>query len=206
MAETKSTKERLNTAVKVSAKDLTSGEYIEEGKKKLVKLKEKGTVSKVRILGTIVDKYVADDKNYGHLVLGDSTDTIRLKFFSENISTLENFEEGDLVDVIGFVDSYQDEVYVNPDIINKLEDPNWELLRNLELSELEEGEGEEEEDISDIVLEKIRELDSGEGASFNELLEELNTYGNNKVVDTVRELMFKGEVFEPKKERLKIVE
>ncbi len=67
---------------------------------------------------------------------------------------MEEFEVGDLVTVIGKVREYEGEVHLVPEVIREVEDPNWELLRELEILEkrekmLEEGkkpEFEEEEE------------------------------------------------------------
>ncbi len=198
-------KKRLKTAVKVSAEDLVNGEYKEEGKTSFVETK-RGKVSKVRILGTIVDKFISEEKNYGFAVLDDSTETIRLTFFKEDLSKLKKLNKGDIIDSIGYVGMYRKELYVNPKIVKEIKNPNWELLRNLELKGAEESESKPDVDISDLVMKKIKKMDSEEGASLEKLLKELNTYEDKKVIDTVRELMFKGELFEPKKGVLKPIE
>ncbi|MCD6274667.1 MAG: hypothetical protein J7J15_01390 [Candidatus Aenigmarchaeota archaeon] len=103
-------------------------------------------ISRVRVLATVIDKFVSEDGNYATLTLDDTTDTIRCKIFmnsnfSDNISrqnlidleTLENIEKGDLIDVIGKIREYNEERYIQPEIIVKIEDPNFEVLRKLEI-------------------------------------------------------------------------
>ncbi|MFO7872635.1 MAG: OB-fold nucleic acid binding domain-containing protein [Candidatus Undinarchaeales archaeon] len=198
-------KSKFKTAVKVSAKDLVNGEYKEEGKTSFVKTK-RGNISKVRLLGTIVDKFISEEKNYGFAILDDSSETIRLTFFKEDLSKLKKIKIGDIIDSIGYIGMYRKELYVNPKIIKKINNPNWELLRNLELKGIEKSKSEDDVDISDLVMKKIKKMDSGSGASLEKLLKELNTYEDKKVIDSVRKLMFKGELFEPKKGVIKPVE
>ncbi|MCD6221588.1 hypothetical protein J7K25_05475, partial [bacterium] len=94
----------------------------------------------------VIDKFVSEDGNYATLTLDDTTDTISCKIFmnsnfSDNISrqnlidleTLENIEKGDLIDVIGKIREYNEERYIQPEIIVKIEDPNFEVLRKLEI-------------------------------------------------------------------------
>jgi RPA family protein len=88
-------------------------------------------VARARILGTVVAKFVSEDGNFGSLTLDDGSDTMRAKCFKE-LDPLEKAEIGDLVDVIGKVREYNEEVYLMPETILKVE-PNWELLRRLEL-------------------------------------------------------------------------
>ncbi len=104
-------------------------------------------ISRVRILATVLDKFVSEDGNYAALTLDDTTDTIRCKIFLNSkfgddssrqilidLETLENFEKGELVDIIGKVKEYNEERYIQPEIIIKIDDPNFEVLRKLELS------------------------------------------------------------------------
>jgi len=103
-------------------------------------------ISRVRVLATVIDKFVSEDGNYATLTLDDTTDTIRCKIFmnsnfSDNISrqnlidleTINNIEKGDLIDVIGKIREYNEERYIQPEIIVKIEDPNFEVLRKLEI-------------------------------------------------------------------------
>ncbi len=103
-------------------------------------------ISRVRILATVIDKFVSEDGNYATLTLDDTTDTIRCKIFmnsnfSDNISrqnlidleAINNIEKGDLIDVIGKIREYNEERYIQPEIIVKIEDPNFEVLRKLEI-------------------------------------------------------------------------
>jgi len=103
-------------------------------------------ISRVRVLATVIDKFVSEDGNYATLTLDDTTDTIRCKIFmnsnfSDNISrqnlidleAINNIEKGDLIDVIGKIKEYNEERYIQPEIIVKIEDPNFEVLRKLEI-------------------------------------------------------------------------
>lgn len=46
---------------------------------------------------------------------------------------LSGFNVGDLIDVIGRVREFEGEVYLVPDFIFRVEDSNWELVRELEI-------------------------------------------------------------------------
>lgn len=94
--------------------------------------KEGAKVSRARILATVMNKFVSDDGQYGFLVLDDETETMRVKFF-KNTKPLEGIEIGDLVDVVGKLRQYEGELYLQPEIIRKVEDPNFLVLRMAEL-------------------------------------------------------------------------
>lgn len=105
-------------------------------------------LSRVNILGLIVDKFISPDERYSTITLDDSTDTIRCKTFV-NIKIFDGFGEGDLVDVFGKLREYNGEIYVIPEIVKKLES-NFETLRLLELEKIFREQRER--------IKKIREL------------------------------------------------
>jgi len=121
------------TARKVRIWDITNGEWVKrEGfEPNVVKTPNNEEVSRTRILGTIVSKFVGEDGNYASLTIDDGTDTIRLKFFKVT-GPAEKFDVGDIVDVIGKVREFDGEIYITPEIIRQV-DINYELLRRLEL-------------------------------------------------------------------------
>lgn len=91
-------------------------------------------ISRVRVLGLIVDKFVSDDNNYATITLDDETETIRCKVFV-NVKIFESFEKGDLADVVGKLREYNGEIYIAPEILKKMV-PDFQTLRLLELSKI----------------------------------------------------------------------
>lgn len=126
-------KKRL-TAIKTRIKNITSGKYVvREGFEPNYVLTKRGELlSRARVLATVVDKFVSETGKFASLTLDDGTDTIRAKVFNA-VSMLDNIAVGDIVDVIGRVREYQGEIYMAPEVVAKQENPNYELLRELEL-------------------------------------------------------------------------
>jgi len=91
-------------------------------------------LSRVRVLGLIVDKFVSPDERYATITLDDSSETIRCKVFI-NVKIFDGITIGDLVDVFGKLREYEGEIYIMPEIIKKVE-PNFETLRLLELGKI----------------------------------------------------------------------
>jgi len=89
-------------------------------------------IARVRVLATVIDKFVSESNEYATLTLDDTTDTIRCKIFGD-LNIIENIEKGDVVDVIGKVREYNGEIYIQPEIIVKIDNPNFEVLRKLEI-------------------------------------------------------------------------
>lgn len=91
-----------------------------------------GKVSEVRIVGTLVDTFLTDDQSYTSLTVDDGTETIRVKGWRQDVERLAQFRSGDLVDIVGKVREYNDEIYLSPQIISKITPNKW-ILRELEL-------------------------------------------------------------------------
>ncbi len=143
-------------AKKIDIKIVNSGKFVRidrtsEENRYIPNYVESGgmKISRVRVLATVLDKFVSEDGNYATLTLDDTTDTIRCKIFMNSkfedssskqkqvdLETVENIEKGGLVDIIGKVKEYNEERYIQPETIVKIEDPNFEALRKLELEKL----------------------------------------------------------------------
>jgi len=113
--------------------DITKGKFIQqEGMQPsyiLTKLNQK--ISRAKIVGTVIDKFSREDSNYSVITIDDTTDSLRVKAFREDISKLENTEIGDSVMVIGKIREYNNENYIIPEIVKKIEDPNYESFHKL---------------------------------------------------------------------------
>ena len=84
-------------------------------------------------MGTVVERFIRGDSSYGFLYVDDGSGTLSLRAWREDVARLAGFEVGDLVDAIGRVREYAGEVYLVPDLIVRVRDPNWELVRELEI-------------------------------------------------------------------------
>lgn len=124
------------TAYKLKIADLVRGQYVRspEGTEPSYLLTPWGEhVNRARVMGTVVDKFVREDQGYATLRLDDGTETISLRAWREGVPEFDRFEVGALVDVLGRAREYEGEVYLVPDLILRVDDPNWELVRELEI-------------------------------------------------------------------------
>ena len=116
------------TAYKISIKDLLVYEYVKnEGWNPNYLISPKGNISRVNIIGFITSK---EDNS---LIIDDSTSNINVRAF-ENLNIFTNKNIGDLVVVIGKPREFNNERYVVPDIIKKIDDPLWLKVRLKELN------------------------------------------------------------------------
>lgn len=124
------------TARRVKIDDLMNGRYYKrEGFEPNFVVTPRGMkVSRVYLIATVVDTYQNDEGSYGALTLDDGSETIRAKFFQE-LEPMEGVKEGDIVEIVGKVREYDDEMYVQPELV-KHRDITHEMLQELEVAEL----------------------------------------------------------------------
>ena len=180
-------------------------------------------VSRVRIMGTVVSRFVGDDQKYSSLTLDDGGDTIAVRAFRDDVELLMNVKPGGTVDVIGKVKEYEGETYINIESVWKIEEPNWELVRRLELLIKSQSlggikasanpvekkippatvgmQGVEEEVVGEdpkiVLLNLLEELDDGNGVKYITLLKE-SSIEDKELKEVLGELMGEGDVYEPK--------
>lgn len=211
----------MAAARKVKVEELLLGEYVsseEEAPYLITPWGEK--VSRARVMGTVVDKWVREDGGYCTVYLDDGTGVISLRGWGEGVKELDELKVGDLVDVIGGVREYLGERYLRPYLLLRVKDPNWEVVRELEIllarrkalargirpkrpaeAPPEEVEVEElelpqvPEELKKKALLALEKLDRGEGVREEELERELGV-GKREVEDLLLVLMAEGEIFE----------
>jgi RPA family protein len=169
----------MTAAQKVKVEELLQGDYAasEEGVPYLITpWGEK--ISRARVMGTVVEKWLREDGEYCTVYLDDGTGVISLRGWREGAKELDELRVGDLVDVIGRVREYLGERYLVPHLLLKVKDPNWEVVRELEILlarrkalergirpkkppvreiEIEAPEGEEVEEIEELKLPQVPE-------------------------------------------------
>ncbi|MEK6835434.1 MAG: hypothetical protein AABX55_00220 [Nanoarchaeota archaeon] len=140
-------------------------------------------ISRVNIIATVVDKFVSEDNSYVTIMIDDSSSQIRLKTWREDTSLLKNINLGDVILLIARVKNYQNEIYLLPEIVKNV-NPNWEIIRKLELlkeygkPEFEVGKVEEIITPSTQITEtlKIEEISFSSTNLRNELLNLIEKY------------------------------
>lgn len=90
-------------------------------------------VTRVRVMGTVVDKFIREDQGYATLRIDDGSETISLRAWQETAKELDKFNLGEIIDVVGRVREFNGEIYLVPELLIRVEDPNWELVRELEI-------------------------------------------------------------------------
>jgi hypothetical protein len=113
-------------ARKVRIADLVNGEFVSGRLVTPAGL----SILRARVLATVVRKFISE--KYGFLVLDDGSATIRAKIWQDT-KLFDGIKPGAIIDMIGSVRQHQDEIYLVPNLIRVLRDPNWITLREAEL-------------------------------------------------------------------------
>jgi RPA family protein len=202
------------TARKIRIADLTNGRWVKnEGLEPSFVVTQSGEqVSRARIMGTVVSKFVSEDENFASITIDDSTDTIRAKTF-KTVKPLDMIQVGDVVDLIGKVREYNAEIYVMPEIVRKILDPNTEVLRRLELiakaRKLQGGEAQPGQFVSakedrTALKKKVTEVIESDksGISYSKILEMVQA-PETQIESVVNELLEEGICYEPTPGKIK---
>ena len=125
------------TAVRASISDIVNGTFGEDNGAHVTS--SYGVeLRRVVIVGFVVSKFNKESNSEGgkrfmSITLDDGTDTIRIKVWGEEESALlEGVKEDILALVIGKVRKYEDEIYIIPEIVKEITDPNFMGLHLLE--------------------------------------------------------------------------
>ncbi|MCJ7429334.1 MAG: hypothetical protein MUP66_02985 [Candidatus Nanohaloarchaeota archaeon QJJ-5] len=265
------------TARRITLDDITNGDYhTQEGFNPNYIITPRGIkASRLSTIATVVDTFINDDESYGALTLDDGTDTLRAKYFQE-LDAMEDIEEGDIIETIGKVREYDDELYIQPEHTIK-RTMKHELLHTLEVEHLRrrwqeavetaqqmQDEGKSEQDIIEelkghglepddaeavltyidpdeqfstgddiettqepqspeeetratmqqqdqdeqeeheeqIVLGLIEQLDEGDGAEYNDIIDQ-SDLSEERIESVINDLLSDGTCYEPKPGRIK---
>jgi len=180
------------TAYKVWIKNINKGNPLIEDNR-LVGVEINGNViSRINIIANVIDKFVGN--NFVILTLDDSTGIIEVRDF-ENL--LEDIDVGDTVLVIGTLRIFNEKIYVLREIIKKVH-PLYLLARKLELEKIYDLKGEIKKTNSEIVFEKIKEIEEREGEVDVEKLHLELELTREEIKKIIEKLMEDMKIYEPR--------
>ena len=129
---------KRETAYKLRINDLLKGTQIFEefeGMNKRLRFVELGDkkIVRVNIVANVVDKYESEgERRFASITLDDGSGQIRARVFADDMDKFKDLSQGDTLIVIGLLRSYNQELYILPELIKK-QDPKYLLIRKLEI-------------------------------------------------------------------------
>ncbi len=169
-------------------------------------------VARVNILATLVDK--SEDASYASAVIDDGTGRIPLRSF-DNMGLFLMLNVGDTILVIGRVREFNNERYMMPEILKKINDIGWVNVRSIELKSkkrfmvdeakngADSAAGQSPPELDSNVYELIKKLDNGDGVPVEDVISKSN---KPDAEQTLKMLLENGDIFEVRPGKLKVLE
>lgn len=195
---------KRNIAYKLKIGDLLAGKQIFDSEKlKLLEIENKQVI-RVNLIANVIDKFIQDgEKKFGSVTLDDASGQIKIKTFGDDVQKFNDLLQGDTLQVIGFVRSWNNELYLTPEIIKKKE-PAYLLVRKLELDlekpkVMDKGEMNK---LRDALLTEIKKEDNNGGADIEKMILELKS-SPETINQEVKKLLEEGLIYEPRPGKLR---
>lgn len=194
---------KRHVAYKVRINDLLIGKAIMDGEKfSFLELGDKKLV-RVNLVGNIIERFESEgQKKYVFFKLDDGSGQISLKVFGDDVEKFKNIVHGMSVLVIGVLRHWNNENYVQPEIIQETE-PKYLLVRKLELEKQQSKDALPVERtqitaIRDKILNVIKEAESQGGIETDKIIMNLRESSPEIINQEIKKLLEDGIVFEPR--------
>ncbi len=196
---------KRNIAYKLRVGEILVGKpIINEGKFNFLELGDKKIV-RINVVGNIVDKYSNEgEKKYIFFTFDDGSGQIKLKSFGDDSAKFQGINQGMTVLVIGVLRHWNNETYLQPEII-KEQDPKYLLLRKLELekngsssSPAKPSEKKEILAVKDKILDIIKEAESEGGVENDKIIMKIREASPDIINKEIQKLIEEGIIFEPR--------
>jgi RPA family protein len=200
---------KRNIAYKLRIGDVLLGKPIFDQEKFVnIELGEKN-ISRVNIIGNIVDKYESEgEKQYVFFTLDDGSGQIKLKIFGEDSLKFKSISQGQTVVVIGSIRNWNNETYIQPEIISE-KDPKYLLVRKLEIEKMRKNTAkpletkEEIVAVKDKILKKIKEAEKEGGIDTDQIIMNFREVSPEMINKEISKLLEEGIIFEPRPGRIR---
>jgi len=195
---------KRHIAYKYRIGDLLSGKpTLESDRFKFLEVGDKKVV-RVNIIANVTDKFVQEgEKKYATLTIDDASGQIRIKSFGDEIQKLAAFAQGDTIQAIGLLRTWNSELYLTPEIIVK-KDPSYLLVRKLEIESTKPKQLNKDEanQMRDNILGLIKENDEKGGIDVESMKNQLQT-NIETINQEIKRLLEEGMIYEPRPGKLR---
>lgn len=155
-------------------------------------------VARVNLISTIIDKFLSEgEKRFASLTVDDGSNQIRVKVFGEDVEKFSQVDIGDTILIVGFIKFFNNETYILPEIIKKV-DEKWLLVRKNEIAKNESTRKEENKQTS---REQIQSIAFRKTPPMKIESEKLAEEIEDKEDSTINDLRVKEEILKILKEK-----
>lgn len=174
-------------------------QFVEIGNKKVLR---------VNIIANVIDKFESEgERKFASITLDDGSGQIRARLFGEEIAKLQEVSQGDTLIIIGLLRSYNQELYILPELIKKA-DPKYLLIRKLEIEKtfskpLTSEQKNKVKVLRDEIIDKIKQAEPKEGIDKEEIILTLKNSRPETITQELQKLLEEGIIYEPRPGRVR---
>ncbi len=174
-------------------------QFVELGDKKILR---------VNIIANVIDKFESEsERRFASITLDDGSGQIRARLFGEEIQKFQDLTQGDTMIIIGILKSFNEELYILPDIIKKT-DPKYLLVRKLEIEKsfpkpLTQEQKQKVKALRDEVIDMVKSAESNEGIDKEEIIMKLKNSRPELINQEIQKLLEEGIIYEPRPGRVR---
>ena len=195
---------KRNTAYKLRIGNILLGKPILENERMRFLEAEGKQIIRANVIANVIDKYIQEgERKFGSITLDDGTGQIKVKTFGEDIEKFSNLQQGDTILVIGLLRSWNNEIYLTPEIIKKKE-PTFLLVRKLEV-EAEKPKTHNKEQIlalKDKIINMVKEAEKDGGVDIEKIILE-SKESPDIINQEIKKLLEDGIAYEPRPGKLR---
>lgn len=173
--------------------------FLELGNKQIIR---------VNIIANIIDKYVSDgERRFASITIDDGSGQMRVRVFGEDFNKFDNLSQGDTIVIIGLLRSFNNELYILPEVIRKM-DPKYLLIRKLEIEKsfqpmFTSPKKQEIKVLRDEVINLIKNSEQKEGIDKEEIILNLKSAEPQIISQEIQKLLDEGIIYEPRPGRVR---
>jgi len=195
---------KRNIAFKLRIGSILSGKPIMEADRlKHVEIEGKQVI-RINLIANVIDKYIQEgEKKFGSITLDDGTGQIKIKSFGDDVDKFNLYNQGDTILTIGLLRSWNNEVYLTPEIMKK-KDPSYLLIRKLE-SELDAPKTLDKTqllEMKDKLITLIKESEKDNGIDVEKIIMTLKE-PPEMINNEIKRLLEEGIAYEPRPGKLR---
>ncbi len=206
---------KRETAYKILIGDIQKGTpVIEESKNsenefskekfRFLELGEKHIV-RVNIIANIIEKFASEgEKRFASATIDDASGQIRIKAFGDDVKKIEAINQGDTIIVIGLLRSYNQEIYILPEIIKKA-DTRYLLIRKLEVEKSTNRpinqtpqQAKQATDLADEIIAIVKAGEEQGGVDTEQIILRLKTADPEAINSKLIKMLEDGIIYEPR--------
>jgi RecG-like helicase len=193
---------KRNIAFKLRIGDILMGKPVLDGERfSFLELGDKKIV-RVNVLGNIVEKFDSEgEKRFSVLTLDDGSGQIKLRVFADDAEKFKNIAQGQTVLVIGLLRHFNNEIYINPEIMRE-QDVKYLLIRKLETEknkvQTEPIARDQIIAVKDKILGAIKSAEDEGGIEIDRIIMGLKEISPVIINQEIQKFLEEGIVFEPR--------